>query len=221
MIRKLLLTGIIVFFPSNPVLRSCMAVLICAVAISNLNLLRPHRNTTVFRSAQLGFLLVLFMYVCAIIFSTEMNDTSRNAVGAAIVFCIVLAIVGNMILILVLLRQAFFQSKELINMMGQSKIAPQAESMGSSSGVLALPADKGGRGRGTNQEPPKHSLSFSFVNNAVTHNKMVDLQETSSQHRETHANNTKKRKEAAAARTRARLERRRSSNNVQAKGKAE
>ncbi len=81
MLRKMMLTGVIIFFPSHPVIRSALAILICILAIVNLNYFKPHRSKLVFWTEQFSFALALFLYVVAIIASTDLAPSTRESLG--------------------------------------------------------------------------------------------------------------------------------------------
>ena len=59
--RRLILTGMLIYFP--PTLRAGIAVIVCTFAISTLHHYRPHKNTLLFRVAQLSFFLTTVKYL--------------------------------------------------------------------------------------------------------------------------------------------------------------
>ena len=81
MFRKLLLMGVLVFFP--PTTRAATAILICVVACCSVNYYKPHRNTIVLGVAQTAFLLSALKYVVAVLLMTEshIGPDDSNALG--------------------------------------------------------------------------------------------------------------------------------------------
>ena len=63
-LRKTLLTGLLIYMPPN--MRSPSAVVVCLVACCSLNYFRPHRNRIVFWIAEASFLLTTAKYLVTI-----------------------------------------------------------------------------------------------------------------------------------------------------------
>ena len=72
--RRMILTGLIIFFPENSTVRSCTALLVCIVAQMSLNYLQPHRNNLVFWVEQLGMAVAMFMYFISIILPVSLDE---------------------------------------------------------------------------------------------------------------------------------------------------
>jgi len=94
-LRKLLLCGVIVFFPSEPALRASLALMICIVSQSLLNYFEPHRNKLVFWTEQLGMSVVVLLYSFAIVLRADIPDEERTDLGEVFIAVILLIIVGS------------------------------------------------------------------------------------------------------------------------------
>ena len=96
LLRKMILTGVIVFFPPDPAIRSCLAMLVCIAAQCSLSYFKPHRNHIVFWTEQLGFAVTLFLYVCAVAFQAQMDEASNDMLGKALIVLVSMFNVGTM-----------------------------------------------------------------------------------------------------------------------------
>ena len=107
MFRKLLLMGVLVFFP--PTTRAATAILICVISCCSVNYYKPHRNTIVLGVAQTAFLLSSFKYVVAVLLMAEshIGADDSNALGWFMVFLdcsFIIASLFSMLAIVWLLR---------------------------------------------------------------------------------------------------------------------
>jgi hypothetical protein len=75
--RKLLLTGVLIFIRET-MPRIAVAILICCITVATLHYYKPHKNTTVFRVAQISFILSTFKYVATLLI---LHDEAMNQVG--------------------------------------------------------------------------------------------------------------------------------------------
>ena len=85
LLRKMLLTGIIVFFPPDPAIRSCLALLICIAAQCSLSYLKPHRNKIIFWVEELGFMMALFLFVFSVAMQANMGKEANAQLGTALI----------------------------------------------------------------------------------------------------------------------------------------
>ena len=83
LMRKMTLTGLIVFFPNHPVVRACFCLLICFFSSGCLNYFRPHKNNLVFWVEQMGYTAALLLFIAGIIFSesVELDEREQNTVA--------------------------------------------------------------------------------------------------------------------------------------------
>jgi hypothetical protein len=71
-VLKMILTGTLIYVP--PVARPSVGVMICMIAIANLNYFRPHKTAVLFWLTQLTFLASGFKYVTALMISSSSHD---------------------------------------------------------------------------------------------------------------------------------------------------
>ena len=75
-VLKVLLTGMLIYVPEEE--RAGIAVLLCVIALCNLNFFRPHKSLLLFWLNQLSFLITSAKYVFATILSAIDQDDSSN-----------------------------------------------------------------------------------------------------------------------------------------------
>jgi len=105
--RKLLLCSVLMFVSPNA-LRMPVAVIICIVAIVNLNFFHPQRNKYVFKVAEIAFCSSAIQMVCGLsLKAAEGNEEWSNSVGIMMVALDVLtllAVVAAVLLLLIFLK---------------------------------------------------------------------------------------------------------------------
>ena len=114
MVRKMILTGLIVFFPRNPIIRACLCVLVCVVATAGLNYYRPHKNYLVFWIDQICHAVALLVYVVAMVFESGLDEKSKDQIGdvfIAIFVVLFLIFLAAVIRTIVLVRKHEFQEE--------------------------------------------------------------------------------------------------------------
>ena len=94
--RKTLLTSVIVFFPRDPAVRACMAMIICIMAQCSLNYHKPHRNRLVFWVEQGSFTVTLSLYVCAVAFQAQMSTAASDQLVWSLITVVTLFFVGGL-----------------------------------------------------------------------------------------------------------------------------
>ena len=85
LMRKMLLTGVIVFFPPDPAIRSCLALLICIAAQCSLSYLKPHRNKIIFWVEEFAFMVALFLFVFSVAMQANMGEEANAQLGKAFI----------------------------------------------------------------------------------------------------------------------------------------
>ena len=80
-IRKMTLTGLIVFFPRNPTIRACCCVFVCVIFTAALNYQKPHKNPLVFWVEQICYIVALLIYVIAMVFEAGLDVKSAQLIG--------------------------------------------------------------------------------------------------------------------------------------------
>ena len=94
-IRKLLLCGVIVFFPSDPGLRASIALVVCIVSQSLLNYFEPHRNRLVFWTENLAMTVVVLLYSFALVLRADLNKYQKDNLGGVVIAAIILIMIAG------------------------------------------------------------------------------------------------------------------------------
>ena len=74
MLRKVVLTGLLLFTSERPMVRAVLATLVCCLMIINLNFFQPHRNLIVFWVEQLANLSATIKYLFAVVIAGGGGD---------------------------------------------------------------------------------------------------------------------------------------------------
>ena len=80
---KMILTGMLIYVPSTS--RAGIAVLICIVAIANLNYFEPHKNKVLFWLSQVSFVTTASKYIVALLLSASMKKRNVIWVGGLMI----------------------------------------------------------------------------------------------------------------------------------------
>lgn len=76
-LMKMILTGMLIYVP--PISRAGIAVLVCVIAIANLNYFQPHKNKVLFWLTQLSFITTTAKYVISLLLSSsDASDASDS-----------------------------------------------------------------------------------------------------------------------------------------------
>jgi hypothetical protein len=78
MMRKVILTGLLLFASDRPMVRAVLATLVCCVMIVNLNYFQPHRNLVVFWVEQLANLSATVKYLFAVVIAAGGNGDGHT-----------------------------------------------------------------------------------------------------------------------------------------------
>jgi len=120
-LRKLLLTGVLIYIPTNA--RAAAAVLVCVVAVATLNYVQPHKSRVVFWVAEMAFLLTCFKYLSAIFVVTqgvaEFTGENNQILGLLLILIDVSMMLGSVVAvtaIVVLLKRHAKHLKEVDEM---------------------------------------------------------------------------------------------------------
>ena len=74
----MLLTGVLIYVPEEE--RAAIAVILCMLAMCNLNYFRPHKSLLLFWLSQLSFLITSAKYIFAMVLSLIDQERTTNAV---------------------------------------------------------------------------------------------------------------------------------------------
>ena len=75
---KMVLTGMLIYVPSTS--RAGIAILVCVIAVANLNYFRPHKNQLLFVLVQISFVTTTAKYVVALLLSVDTKDENEQFV---------------------------------------------------------------------------------------------------------------------------------------------
>ena len=111
-VLKMLLTGMLIYVPKEE--RAGIAIILCMIAIANLNYFRPHKSLLLFWLSQLAFLITSTKYVFATVLSAIDQDGSPDTtarvltVGTFLIaldVCFILVAIGTICAAALLLRR--------------------------------------------------------------------------------------------------------------------
>jgi CRP-like cAMP-binding protein len=76
-LMKMILTGMLIYIPSTS--RAGIGILVCVIAVANLNFFQPHKNKVLFWLTQLSFITTTTKYVVSLLLSlSDTADTDEN-----------------------------------------------------------------------------------------------------------------------------------------------
>jgi ankyrin repeat protein len=82
-LRKSILTGVIIYFQDYPAFQTTAAIIICVVATATLNFFTPHKNKVIFWLVQISFIVTTFQYINVLILMVGVED--QENVGILII----------------------------------------------------------------------------------------------------------------------------------------
>ena len=92
-LRKMILCGVLVFFPADPGMRASMALCVCIVSQALLNYFQPHRNILVFWTEQLAMTIVVVLYAFAIVLRADLSEKDKIEMGGWVITTIVVLLI--------------------------------------------------------------------------------------------------------------------------------
>ena len=102
LLMKMLLTGVLIYVPTT--LRAGIAILICLVAIANLNYFQPHKNVVLFWLTQISFVTTASKYVVALLLSASMDKSELTLVGTLLIGFDIFFMCSSLLAVLMSLR---------------------------------------------------------------------------------------------------------------------
>ena len=137
MMKKVMLTGALLFFSERAMIRAVFAVMICCIVLINLNYYQPHRNMTVFWVDQIATLAATMKYLFAVVLAasggidneetlTKGQKDEISTIGIVLILSDVLVLLASVVGIAECL---YFAHKEHLNKnknsnFAMSKVAP-------------------------------------------------------------------------------------------------
>ena len=190
---KMVLTGMLIYVPN--LARASVAIILCVVAILNLNFFQPHKNRVLFWLTQLSFLVTVAKYVTTLMIGAAKNMTADGhfAIGVMLITLDVFFFVSSavsIVLAVYLLRKKVNQIREeevkqeerLVKVVTRQQKRRQSLSQARNkmdindlettrarrNSRMVVPVDKGGQGSeggGGDDAGPSSSSSSSSNNN--------------------------------------------------------
>ena len=84
-VRKMFLTGVIIYLQHRPALQASVAVMACGISCCTLNFLQPQKNRVVFWLCQMSFLSTLFKFLSAIVLISSSTSGERDSIGSLLI----------------------------------------------------------------------------------------------------------------------------------------
>ena len=84
-VRKILLTGAIISLQERPTVQVGVALMICGIALSTLNFLKPHKNPAVFWLTQASFVITSFKFFSVLILLTSGDKLEESFLGSLMI----------------------------------------------------------------------------------------------------------------------------------------
>jgi len=97
MMRKMLLTGLIVFYPEEPTIRSSICLFICVSSQVSLNYFQPFRSSLVFTVAQWAFACVTLMFIAGVGLQADLGVGERKQLGVMIIVIACLMVISALV----------------------------------------------------------------------------------------------------------------------------
>ena len=94
-VRKTLLTGVIISLHQRPTIQASTAVLICALSIGSINFFRPYKTREVFWLTQLAYLVTLLKFISATVLITSAAKAEQKSIGILLITLDVLFFVSS------------------------------------------------------------------------------------------------------------------------------
>ena len=124
-VRKTLLTGVIIYLQTRPTTQASVAVIICLVACCTLNYFEPQKNRVVFWLAQLSFIITSIKFLSAIVLIAAKHPTERQSIGSLLIALDVVFFIGSITGTILAIYILWNKIKEISKMKpGSSKIVP-------------------------------------------------------------------------------------------------
>ena len=119
---KMILTGMLIYVPS--ISRAGIAILVCLIAVANLNYFTPHKNIVLFWLTQISFITTTSKYVVALLLSAKIEESQleqENAImGVLLITLDIFFMASSLIAILI---SAWVLRKKIQEIQNESKKA--------------------------------------------------------------------------------------------------
>ena len=95
-VRKTMLTGVIIYLQARPTMQSSVAIMVCMIAIATLNYYEPHKNRIVFWLAQMSFVITGLKFLSTVILMAA-NENEVESIGILLICLDLLFLLGSII----------------------------------------------------------------------------------------------------------------------------
>jgi len=127
-IRKTLLTGVIIYLQARPTMQASVAIMVCSLACCTLNYFEPHKNRVIFWLAQLSFIITNLKFLSAVILVVAKDSVERENIGTLLISLDILffvgSVIGTIMAIYILWHKIKEINRETAGMRGPSKNVP-------------------------------------------------------------------------------------------------
>ena len=130
-VRKTLLTGVIIYLQSRPTIQSTVAVIICLIACCTLNYFQPHKNRVVFWLAQLSFIITSLKFTSAVVLTNARAD-EEEGIGTLMICLDLMFFIGSIVGTCIAIYLLWRKIKD-IDKVERSKVVPVSMSNNSDS----------------------------------------------------------------------------------------
>ena len=121
-VRKTLLTGVIIYLQSRPTIQSTVAVIICLIACCTLNYFEPHKNRVVFWLAQLSFIITSLKFTSAVVLTNARAD-EEEGIGTLMICLDLMFFIGSIVGTCIAIYLLWRKIKD-IDKVERSKVVP-------------------------------------------------------------------------------------------------
>ena len=126
-VRKTLLTGVIIYLQARPTIQGIVAVILCLIACCTLNYFQPQKNRVVFWLAQLSFIITSLKFSSAVLIIAAKNSKERESIGLLLIIFDAIFFIGSIlgtIIAIYILWDQIKQISKVKQVSGASKIVP-------------------------------------------------------------------------------------------------
>ena len=125
-VRKTLLTGVLIYLQDRPLVQASVAVAICTLSCCSLNYFQPQKNRTVFWLCQISFIATLLKFLGAIVLYGSSSDEEKSSVGGLLIALDCFFFLASGICLFLAVHLLY---KKIKNIDSKVKISPEKETL--------------------------------------------------------------------------------------------
>eukprot|EP00943_MAST-04B_sp_MAST-4B-sp1_P005244 g5244.t1 len=122
-IRKTMLTGVIIYLQSRPTIQAIVAIMICVISVSTLNYFEPQKNRVIFWLAEMSFIITTLKFLSAVALIAARDSAERDSIGTLLIFLDLLFFIGSGIGTIIAIYLLWGKIKEIDGM--KAKVVPK------------------------------------------------------------------------------------------------